>query len=147
VRVCRGEEGTRIFLCVWHVKGAWEKKLRKAVPEWADKQALRQECGDILEMTDVREAREALTAMLERWVRRTPASCGAAAAATAGPLLQLLSVPLLPSCHHRSAAPTTAMRSLPPAPLPLMCCCSCRCRGRCAAPKAPSLPTPQFVFS
>jgi hypothetical protein len=73
-RAHRGQAGTRIFLCVWHVKGAWLKNLRKKVKDWADRQTLLRECSTVLEMTDVPAARAALTKLLQDWVRHVCSS-------------------------------------------------------------------------
>lgn len=65
----RGAAGTRIFLCVWHVKRAWLKNLRTKVKDYTHRKQLLNAVSEVLEERDLSKAKPALTALLKEWVR------------------------------------------------------------------------------
>ena len=71
-RACvrRGQRGTKVFLCVWHVKRAWVKNLRQKVRGKGGhfKEMLAQLTA-ILEATELPAAEELMRKFLESWVR------------------------------------------------------------------------------
>ena len=67
--VHRGRRGTKIFLCVWHVKRAWLKNLQKKVASWPVRNQMLTELTAILESREEKAAKELVAAFLAKWVR------------------------------------------------------------------------------
>ena len=65
----RGRGGSKVFLCVWHVKRAWLKNLKKKVSDYTHRRQLLAELSAVLECMDLTQARGMFQKLVTAWAR------------------------------------------------------------------------------